>query len=30
LTISPSKCARLLNALNLNHRQIIEAALVTR
>jgi hypothetical protein len=26
--VSPWKCARLLKALNLNHRQIIEAALI--
>jgi hypothetical protein len=28
LTVSPWKCARLLKALNLNHRQIVEAALI--
>jgi hypothetical protein len=28
LTVSPWKCARLLEALNLNHRQIVEAALI--
>ena len=28
LTVSPWKCARLLKALELNHRQIVEAALI--
>ena len=28
LTVSPWKCARLFKALNLNHRQIVEAALI--
>ena len=28
LTVSPWKSARLLKALNLNHRQIVEAALI--
>jgi len=28
LTVSPWKCARLLKALNLNHRQIVETALI--
>jgi hypothetical protein len=28
LAVSPWKCARLLKALNLNHRQIVEAALI--
>jgi hypothetical protein len=28
LTVSPWKCARLLKALNPNHRQIVEAALI--
>ena len=28
LTVSPWKCPRLLKALNLNHRQIVEAALI--
>ena len=28
MAVSPWKCARLLKALNLNHRQIVEAALI--
>ena len=28
LTVSPWKCPRLVKALNLNHRQIVEAALI--
>jgi hypothetical protein len=28
LTVSPWKCARMLKALNLNHRQIVEAPLI--
>jgi hypothetical protein len=28
LAVSPWKCARLLKALNLNHRQIVEATLI--
>jgi len=28
VAVSPWKCARLLKGLNLNHRQIVEAALI--
>jgi hypothetical protein len=28
LTVSPRKCGRLLEALNLHHSQIVEAALI--